>query len=162
MTKRNGDSLLLDWSTLHETSPSYLAAQLKYMRSRADLEWKVRSKTSTGGTVVKRVSPELLKRQRDKHKKYIRLVQMANHQRVRGLRKDKVSFLAPIFSHGGEFSSDVFEVVEWLCKEAYSYFKDTVSSQPLGPKIMVSRFRCELLDSLAVANARGVGMMLLN
>ena len=97
-----------------------------------------------------------------KHEKYVRLAQMANLQRIRGLRKDKVTFLAPIFSHAGEFSSDVFAVVDWLCTEAYSYYKDTIEQQPMGPKLMVARFRCDLFDSLAVANARGCGTMLLN
>ena len=87
---------------------------------------------------------------------------MANMQKIRHLRTDKVIFKAPIISHAGEFSSDLFDVVDWLCAEAYVFFAETIDRQPLGPKVMRARFRCQLLDSLAMANVRGVGTMLIN
>ena len=87
---------------------------------------------------------------------------MANLQRLRHLSTDRVSFKAPIISHSGEFSSDLFDVVAWLCDEAYKFYAATIDRQPQGPKAMVGIYRRELLNSLAMANAKGVGMLLIN
>ena len=154
LTKRNGDSLAIDWSTVHTTSPTYVKPQLAHMRNRV--------RTRLGRGSGKDISPALRGAQKHKHHKYSRLITIIKMQKWQNLRSDKVEFRAPIVSHAGEFSSDLFEVVAWLCTEAYQYYLDTICFQPAGPKRMVSVYRRELLDSLAMANAKGVGMLLIN
>ena len=143
----------MDWTTTHTTSPSYNAQSLGWLtnlhesHSRSDLH--------------KVTSPPLAHAQEEKHRKYRPLLHLMQLQKARGIRPRIPTFMAPVVSHLGEFSTDVFEAVDWLGPQARRHFTATRAEQPLPPRIMTARFRRDLLSSLAVASAKGCALLLL-
>ena len=120
---------------------------LHHARARSDLH--------------KVTSPPVTKAQEEKYNKYRPLTHLMQLQKAQGTRSHVPVFRAPVVSHLGEFSTDVFEAVDWLGPQARRYYASTRSEQPLPPKVMTARFRRNLLSSLAVASAKGCALLIL-
>ena len=87
---------------------------------------------------------------------------MMELQRLAGQRQSVPVFLAPVVSHLGEYSTDLFAAIDWLAPQAYAHYAKTAAHQPLPPKVMTSRYRRDIMSSMAVASAKGCALLILD
>jgi hypothetical protein len=99
--------------------------------------------------------------QMNKHKKYAALTHLMQLQKMARQRQLIPVFKAPVVSHLGEYSTDLLEAINWLAPQAYRHYSTTRTEQPLPPKVMTARYRRDILNSMAVASAKGCALLLL-
>ena len=88
------------------------------------------------------------------------MLRVAELQLLRRKRNRMPNFHALIISTDGEFSSSVFEVIEFLCAIRKRQCREFRPIDGTTPARASARFRTDLKDSLAIANAIGLGTML--
>ena len=84
------------------------------------------------------------------------MLAIADKQRRNGTRKKAPIFFAPVMSHTGEFSKDLFKLVNLLAARAKERCVKVPSLDGIPPERVSAEFRTRLKDALAACNARGV------
>ena len=153
MLAPSGSSLLMDWTTIHETAPSYRKQSSDWYLMHSGCHF-VPAPNKTSSSVITDA-------QLNKHRKYRPLMHLLKLQKLSGQRNLLPDFCAPVVSHLGEFSTDVYKAINWLAPIAYRSYKDNKTLLPFPLKTMLARYRREIMNSLAVASAKGCAMMLM-
>ena len=108
-------------------------------------------------------SPTVKQRVRDKTYKYEPLISRLEAQHICRKRSLKPTFLACIISNAGEFSADVFRLVETLAMEVKSKHAACPRQGFLGltPQKEAAGFRMRFKDALSTLVAKGVADILI-
>ena len=154
VTRDDGALLLIDQSTVHSTSPSYRKETLRSLCSQ--LTQHLQASPELADAFLRANTPEVSKREKHKHLKYAPLVHLLRKQFERGQRERMPEFMAPIISHNGEFSSDVFKIVDWFAAAAARKAANSQDVAGCKPKDAARLFRMHMKDSFADASAKGV------
>ena len=166
--EHGGCTIWADVGGVHGTAKTYVSKQSTYFNGLAQLDHmgdgdsssSVVTTQSSPITGVPASSPAICKVVREKQDRYNPMLRVAELQLLRRKRNRMPNFHALIISTDGEFSSSVFEVIEWLCairKRQCTEFRPIDGTTPARAS---ARFRTDLKDSLAIANAIGLGTML--
>ena len=100
-------------------------------------------------------------RVRDKTYKYEPLISRLEAQHICRKRSRKPTFLACIISNAGEFSADVFRLVETLAMEVKSKHAACTRLGFLTPQKEAAGFRMRFKDALSTLVAKGVADILI-
>ena len=97
-----------------------------------------------------------------KHTKYKPLIQRAQVQCQRHKRRNTPKFMVCAAAHRGEWSKDLYEIIEWLAAHKSRRIRDSDGDDGITPARAAGAFRTMLKDRLSVAMARGWGRQLVS
>ena len=155
------EELAIDVAGVHPTCTTYLGKEVKFIQERKDSAEKSRSQHSLD-PMARAPGPSLKRIADKKRTKYQMLISIARKQALAGRRETAPKFFAPVFSHLGELSPDVFAIEDWLCAKLKS---KTKAEGPRGdgytPAQIVSRARQKFRDQCQIAIAKRISKIML-
>ena len=150
----------IDVARIHTTANSRLKEAAHWFKDEAKAELLAYN-TGAPNPFNKMPSKAVAKYAELKYNHYGTLLELANRQIRKGLRQSTPKLLAGIITHTGEFSEDIFALVELVAKKAKANALDAPSLDGIPPSRVAAEIRTRFKDALAVVNARGVGRALL-
>jgi hypothetical protein len=159
VTERNRE-LLIDVGTTHHTMTSKIRTSFNWAKSRIG----VAVAAHEAGLPVPpntEPSPTVKQRVQDKGCKYEPLISRLEAQHICRKRSRNPTFMACIISNAGEYSADVFRLVETLAMEVKSKHAACPRLGFLTPQKEAASFRMRFKDALSTLVAKGVANILI-
>ena len=152
--------LWIDVARIHTTAKSRIKETAAWFTEEAKAEL-LSYNTGAPNPFKKMASKHVTKYAELKYNHYSTLTELANRQMRKGMRHTIPKLLAGIITHTGEFSDDIFALIEALAKKA----KDNAAANPsidgIPPSRVAAEIRTRAKDALAIINAKGVGRALI-
>jgi hypothetical protein len=161
LTSPMGEEIWIDGSTTHTTAISYLNQTYQWLISTLMSEFNTDPTPArlAGRQDIQTPSPTVMKRITEKYLTYQPLMIIAEKQASQGMRSTP-QFRACIISRRGEFSPDVFSLINRLADVIQTNHKNSKPTDRSHPKKVAAAFRGRIKDHLACAIAKGVGRMI--
>ena len=153
-------TLWVDVSVVHTSSPSYLPKEIKFA-SEKQLSAEIASDFKLPDILQMQPSPSLLEREKLKTDKYSRLVVIAKHQHLRKQRFRTPDFKPFIISDFGELAPSAINLQEFLVHQ-YKLQCSKSWPRPDGCSILdlTHNFRYRDKRAIQFAIAAGIGAMI--
>ena len=155
-TRDDGATLLSDHTSVHDTCPSYREDAFTWFTNHHAVNSQLSLQCDP---FLRESSPSVAVAQSSKHAKYRPMLDLLTIQHEYGHRTDLPTFKAPTFSHSGEFSSDLFSLLNWMRPQVEVKSRRVAHLIGMTPKEYHRKFREEALDTLVASVVRGLGLM---
>jgi hypothetical protein len=155
-----GETIWIDASVVHTSSPSYADHELKAITKR-QLSTATANLHKLPDVLLGEPSPTLLKRQNQKVEKYARLTMIAKKQCTEGKRSNIPKFMPFVVSDCGELSPCANEVEDWIVDQyKRKLTKSGSRADGYTTSELVHKFRHKIKIGVQEAIAAGLGSMI--
>jgi hypothetical protein len=153
------DSRWIDVAGVHPTCATYRKKTIKFVRKLQEAELRA-EETMTANPMAK-ISVALIESTEGrKETTYSLLTALADNQKRLRRRQGEHKFVPAVFTHNGELSPKLFDLVEWLSLHYKTHSASLDFTHGRAAKQLSAEFRTRLKDALQTAIANGYGAML--